>query len=405
MKTCNKKKILYFVEPMMGIGPNVDAEFIAERIVSDFSNDIEIYIITDDSYKIRENLKGQGVTWLQLKSFRIDPQNNNLVDLEGNILGNDFVEERLDIIFSFLEKASPDVLLLHNYISGSGWDNVIDFEVLPLINKARQDNNDIKVYSYLIGMIDCFENMSEKDSELFRENVKLNIDKIFLRSDNVDLFLKTCTPAIPLKSMILPVGYSAAKYLPNREMEFGDFKEITVSAGGGDYSLDFFKNVLYTWKYLIENNHHLSSFKWRFFIGPIGKKYISELEGMIENLPSDKKNQVIFETVANSEKILAHLCYNSMLYISRSGQRTFCDLELSGVPSVVIPRESGGKEFEQLYRALFLEDCGRSVVIRESELNTQALLNAISTVSFERQRLGLNMNGPFNLLEFIKENN
>jgi predicted glycosyltransferase len=396
-------KVLYVVEPMIGIGPNVDANLIAKQVVANFP-DIEMKILMDSQAPLK--YQGSNIGWIPTETWRYNSLNGKLYNLDGVELTEDFKENRVNQFLKIVEKLKPDVLLLHNYLSGSKWDSIIDFEMLPLIEKARELNPDLKVYSYLIGMIDSFENMSEAESKAFAESVEKNIDKILLRSDNPELFFKTCEPARQFKNKFIPVGYSADTEIPNPIQSLDGVKEVVVSAGGSDLGLDLFLNVIEAFALAQSSNSALSKYNWRIFVGPMQTSRINTLQEKIDSLylPKDS-SKIILQSNTDSETFLAHLCHHCELSISQCGQRTFSDLEIAGVPSLVIPRESQGKEFEQIYRAKYMEEAKRSILLREQDLNPNSLFQS-AEMAFELggSRLGIRMDGPENLLKIIYSN-
>lgn len=393
-------KILYIVEPMLGIGPNIDANLIAKKAASKFLGKIDIKIILEKDNFAKE--QAPNVSWEYFSiPWRLDLINNKLLNLNGSELTEEEKRVRISSLLNICKKYKPDVLLLHNYMSGSKWDSVIDFEMLPLINFAKKQNKYLKVYSYMIGMLDSFENITKKDSELFINEVKKNIDKVFLRSDNLPLFIKSCPPAASIINHFLPVGYSADDEIPERSMDSSDEKYIIVSAGGGDIGLNLFKKAIEACS-LSKSLTNLKTFRWKIFLGPMQEKNELLLRNYTNSLGCSDK--IILITKADEKVFLSNLIYNCLVSISQCGQRTFTNLEVSGANSIVIPRESEGKELEQLYRAQYLREIGRAKLIREYDLTPEILIqNIVDIYKGKVTKIGLQMNGPENLLNNIVE--
>lgn len=391
-------KILYVVEPMLGIGPNIDANLIAKKVAQKFSDKIEIKIALEKDLFPKE--QSNNISWEHLTPWRLDFINDKLIDLDGKELSEDDKQKRVEFLIEICQNYKPDVLLLHNYMSGSKWDSIIDFEMLPLIKFAKEQNKNLKVYSYMIGMLDGFENITDKGADFFIESIKRNMDKVFLRSDNLSLFIKTCPPADKLLSHFLPVGYSGNDEEIKKVIDTND-KYIIVSAGGGDIALNLFKKSIETCS-LLNNDNELNKYKWVIFLGPMQEK---NEEILNKHLKLFKCADKVSLMVGADEKVfLSYLMYNCVVSISQCGQRTFTNLEMTGVNSILIPRESEGKEFEQLYRALYMEDIGRAKLIREYNLTPEVLAQNIKEVYKDiPQKIGLQMNGPENLISNIYE--
>ena len=151
-------KILYIVEPMLGIGPNIDANLIAKKVAQKFSDKINIKIVLEKDDFLKK--QSSNVSWEYISPWRLDFINNKLLDLKGNELTEKEKQSRVYFLIEVCSKYKPDVLLLHNYMSGSRWDAIIDFEMLPLIEFAKKQNrklrleflgDGIEVYAFTFG--------------------------------------------------------------------------------------------------------------------------------------------------------------------------------------------------------------------------------------------------------------
>lgn len=390
-------KILYIVEPMLGIGPNIDANLIAKKVAQKFSDKINIKIVLEKDNFPKE--QSSNVSWEYLTPWRLDLVNNKLLHLNGDELTEEEKQARISFLINICTRYKPDVLLLHNYMSGSRWDAIIDFEMLPLIEFAKKQNKNLKVYSYMIGMLDGFENITANEADFFIESVQKNTDKIFLRSDNLDLFIRTCPPAASVADYFLPVGYSADDEIPKKINDADNEKYIIVSAGGGDIAFNLFKKSIEACNFS-RNDTYLNSFKWKIFLGPMQEKNEKTLQDYAESLECSNRINLIIK--ADEKVFLSYLMYNCLVSISQCGQRTFTNLEVAGANSIVIPRESEGKEFEQLYRAQYMEKIGRAKLVRECNLTPEILIQNIKEIYNNTPiKIGLQMNGPENLLSNI----
>lgn len=381
---------------MIGIGPNIDANLIAKTVINKFP-DIDLTIVMDSQVALKHI--SNSVRWFPSIPWRCDPVTKKLYDMNKMELDETFKKDRVEQLLKICNECKPDVLLLHNYISGSRWDSMIDFEMLPLINFSKSINPNLKVYSYLIGMIDSFEGMTFQEEKFFIESVNNNIDKILLRSDNPNLFFKTCPASERIKEKFIPVGYSIDTELP-KKIAATDEKFIIVSAGGGDLGLDLFMKSVETCAFLSSQQDPASDYNWKLFLGPMQLENKDFIQTHVNKLGCHDKIEVIVN--ADDTKFLSYLSYNCAVSISQCGQRTFTDLEVSGAVSIVVPRESKGQEFEQLYRAKYMEEVGRATLIHEYDLNQENLSSSLNNCLKEKtRRLGLQMNGPENLLKYI----
>lgn len=394
-----KIRVLYVAEPMLGIGPLNDAILVAKQ-AKKFENMIDLLIVTESNNLPLKNTKN--VTWNFITPIRFNFHSQSFQSISGKKITKNVLKNRANQILNYCKLFRPDVLLLHNYMSGSKWDSIIDFEMSPLINYAKRLNPNIKIYSYMIGMLDGFEHISKKDTHFYLSSVQKNFHKIFIRSDNTELFFQTCPPARKIAKMVLPVGYTAddSKPMPDRRLKK---KFIIVSAGGGDDAVIFFKKCIETCQ-LAKKNHNLKNYNWKFFMGVSLQSKSNHFKKFSKKLRCFNKCNFIVN--AHESRLLTYLTRHCLVSVSQCGQRTFTNLEISAAKSIVVPRESGGKEFEQLYRAKYVEAKHRAILIREKNLTPEILLEKLNFVlTIKQNTLGLRMNGSYNLLKYIKKFN
>jgi len=108
-------KVLYVVEPMLGIGPNIDANLIAKKAARKFAEKVDIRIVLERDAFHRE--QSPNVSWEYLTPWRLDFINDKLIDLSGNELSQEEKDKRASLLIDICNSYKPDVLLLHNYMS------------------------------------------------------------------------------------------------------------------------------------------------------------------------------------------------------------------------------------------------------------------------------------------------
>lgn len=87
-------KVLYIVEPMIGIGPNIDANLIAKTAIADFPN-IDLTIFMDTQVPLRYTNKN--VRWVKSAPWRYNPITKKLLDLNKKELDETFKIKRKDV--------------------------------------------------------------------------------------------------------------------------------------------------------------------------------------------------------------------------------------------------------------------------------------------------------------------
>jgi predicted glycosyltransferase len=387
---------MYVVEAMIGCGPNDDAMLVA-KVVSENFPQVELLVVSDS--KQDHSLSCNRVFWTSILPWRTNPTHFQLLDKMGNKLEYSEINLRKEEIIKAYESFNPHVVVLHNYLSGKKWDALLSCSYLPLITKAKSERKPPKIVTFLLGMVDSFESYTEEESIEYETYVRKSVDRIFLRSDSVSLFLETCPPANKFKDMLQAVGYTSGKWRPSEENKRLP-QEIIVTAGGGDGANHLYETAIKACALAHKTGSLFKDYKWRIFVGPFGEKYIQHLSDLAQSQNNLSTSQLEIHTLLPSEDFVKLLFERAVVSISQCGQRTFSDLEISGVPAVIIPRESEGTEQEQLYRATHMEKLQRSITIRENSLEPQVLLDGmLKSLSQPKQRLGVSLEGANNLIQ------
>jgi predicted glycosyltransferase len=401
--------VLYFIEPMMGLGSHYWAQTIAKAIVEAYS-DIELTVLVDDLVPFE--VDHDRVHWVKLPICRNQVTDDGslafeLIDERGKVVDEVWKRKRADLVFSSFHRSKPNVVLLHNHLSGLEWDKLIEFEYQALVEVARSMPWSPPIVATAMDVIDGFEDGCAVRAEEYLQKVKAEVDYILVCGDSLELFIYSCPPATQFRDKLVLTGYpiDSSPILPLADAS--PSAEILVAAGGSELGYRLFQTAIAAF----EIAHHrnitpLINHPWRLLVGPNLKDQMPALQEMAATVAATvgAENQLIVQPAVSSSEYLSRLTHHCVVSISQCGQGTFVDLEQSGVPAVVVPYEANGMVQEQVYRSQFLQDAGRGVFLKEQHLTPDSLLAGLrQAISIGRKQLGVNLDGSKAVANFIHE--
>ena len=399
--------VLYFIEPMMGLGSHYWAQTLAKAIVEAHSN-IELTVLVDDLVPFE--VQHSQIHWIKLPICRNQVTEDGslafeLVDEMGNVVDEAWKKQRADIVFSAFHRTKPDVVILHNHLSGLEWDKLIEFEYQALVTLARSVSWKPPVLATAMDFIDGFEEGCEVTAAEYLEKVRTEADYVLVCGDSLERFIRSCPPAAQFKDKLILAGYpiDSCAVLP---LDHPPQSEVLVAAGGSELGYCLFEAAIAAFKLAHRNNSVLRTHPWRLLVGPNLKDELPALQQMAaEAMASiDAANLLIVQPAIGCAEYLSRLTHHCVASISQCGQGTFVDLERSGVPAVVVPYEANGMVQEQLYRAEFIQESGRGVLLREQDLTPNQLLSDLETaLSMGMKRIGVNLEGGQRIAAFVHD--
>lgn len=99
---------------------------------------------------------------------------------------------------------------------------------------------------------------------------------------------------------------------------------------------------------------------------------------------------------------LPHVLAESQVSISQCGYNTFTDIIHADIPAILVPFEAE-RENEQYRRAKLLQDRGRATVLRESELTTDRLVQAVHDIRDADPTCQIDLNGAAESRRIVHE--
>lgn len=152
-------------------------------------------------------------------------------------------------------------------------------------------------------------------------------------------------------------------------------------------------------KYNLKNNKKLVV----IVMGSLGSQTITDIMKDVLYLFKDKDYEVLFITGKNyydtfnntypkNVKIISHakdmlnILHKTDLIVTRAGATTIAEITTIGVPSILIPSPFVTNHHQEK-NALFLENKGVSLVIKEKDLTKEKLVSAIDSLISDEERL------------------
>ena len=404
-----KLSVLYFIEPMMGLGSHYWAQTLAKAIVEAHSN-IELTVLVDDLVPFE--VEHSQIHWIKLPICRNQVTDDGslafkLVDERGDVVDEAWKKKRADIVFSAFYHTQPDVVLLHNHLSGLEWDKLIEFEYQALVKLARLSSWKPPVLATAMDFIDGFEDGCEVKAAEYLEKVRTEADYILVCGDSLERFIRSCPPAEQFKDKLILAGYpidsGAISPLDNPPQ----VSEILVAAGGSELGSRLFQVAIAAFQLAYHGkNSVLRTHPWRLLIGPNLKDELPTLQQMAADAMASigAANCLTVQPAVSSAEYLSRLTHHCVASISQCGQGTFVDLERSGVPAVVVPYEANGMVQEQLYRAEFIHQSGRGILLRERDLTPDHLLSDLEkALCIGGKQIGVNLEGGQRIADFVHD--
>ncbi|MCB0265534.1 MAG: DUF2334 domain-containing protein [Calditrichaeota bacterium] len=308
---------------------------------------------------------------------------HSLYSIDTEITLEQAQEIRLHQIMKIFNEIHPDVLFIELFPFGR---KKFVNELLPLLEAANALGKNAPITAcslrdILVG--------NRKDQEQHENRAALLANRYFdavLSHADPDFaqLEETFQPQIPLKTPVFYTGF----VLPKQEIQPVDFSEIkisktlVVSAGGGRFGYDIFRNAATIAPALGEH----FGLKVKIITGP----FLPDDEFVaLKKQSAEIANLEVIKFVPNLHK---ELCA-ARASISQCGYNTTMDLLQSKVPSLVIPF-SEGEEDEQLIRAQRLAKLGQLQYLIPQNLTPESLFDAVKNLlNFRPDSTPLNLNG------------
>lgn len=365
-------RILFYVQYLLGIGHVRRASLIVQALCQQGAQVDVVF----GGMSI-PNMSFGSASVHQLPAVRSRDANfSGLVKADGSEFQDSDKAARAAQLIALCEQRQPDLIVTETYPFGR---RQMRFELVPLINWVKtQQHPPVLVTS----IRDILQRRSEKREQECLELINDYYQHVLVHGDeNFFPLYKSFPPAQQISQKITYSGYVCPQLntaqITDRNDNFNHHGgKIVVSIGGGSVGRDILQTALELcqqgfakhWQWLLVTGPNMSAQDKQYF----NNQHCSNLR-----------------VVELADDFLAQL-NEADLSISMAGYNTLMDILITQVPSVVIPFE-GTAETEQITRASELARNNIVQVIRESQLNSENLADAMQQAITTKQ-VGLRIN-------------
>lgn len=318
---------------------------------------------------------------------------HSLYSIDPEITLEQAQEIRLHQIMKIFTEYRPDMLFIELFPFGR---KKFVGELLPLLEAANALGENAPVTACSLRDI-LVGNRKDQAQHENRAALLANryFDAVLSHADpDFAQLEETFQPQIPLKTPVFYTGF----VLPKQEIQPVDFSEIkqsntvVVSAGGGRFGYDIFRNAATIAPALGQH--------FGLTVNIITGPFLPDEEFIeLKKFSAEIANLDVIKFVPNLHK---ELCA-ARASISQCGYNTTMDLLQSKVPSLVIPF-SEGEEDEQLIRAQRLAKLGQLQYLIPQELTPESLFSAVKKLlNFQPGSTSLNLNGAEKTGEILEQ--
>lgn len=349
MSEVRNKKILFYVQHLLGIGHLMRAKRIAQALVH---HEFDVMVVSGGlpvpSFTV------EGAQQIQLPPIAVSADDFDiLVDDDNKPIDDVYKNHRRDKLLEIYGAFQPDIVILEAYPFGR---RQVRFELLPLINAIESTQPRPKL---VCSVRDILQKRTKpgRDTQT-AQLISQHFDKVLVHGDESFARLSdSFSESASIDEKLIYTGLISAQNVQQSKDQF----DIVVSAGGGAVGEKLLTCAI-----------------------GVAKQY-SDLGSMCvitgPNLP-----EPIYESMARSAPAglllqrfrddFTGLLAGAKLSISQAGYNTVSDVLQARCRCLLIPF-SMGSETEQLDRARRLQAMELATTVQESELSVEYLANAM----------------------------
>lgn len=284
-----------------------------------------------------------------------------ILDAEGHPIDDAWRRRRRDALMEAVEDAAPRVVVLELFPFGR---RKFDFELIPLLEKTHAMTDRPLVAVSVRDIIEPPDESQKAETAIAR--ITAYVDRVMVHGDPSFCRLEENYPwANAIADRIVYTGYiSAVSHAPKGYRPASAAAgEVIVSAGGGAVG-----ERLYRIATEAAARQPAGGPPWRILVGGHGTLR-----------PADIRHAALprHVTVEPARPDFQALLARASCSVSQAGYNTVTDILAAGTPAVFVPYAQQG-ETEQTLRATRLAERGRAVVVPESSLTPERLLDAVA---------------------------
>ena len=372
------KTILVYVQHLLGIG-HLHRTALITRALAQAGFDVTVV----SGGMAEPSVDFGQINFVQLEPIKTDPEFNALYDKSGNVINERFKQLRTSALLEVADQVRPDLVLIETYPFGR---RQMRFELLPLLAYLKYELEDSPlIASSIRDVIQPKSNPKRVDEVI--AIVEEYFDFIFVHGDDAFIDFEQSFPnAIKFKEKLVYTGY-VVKSVEGESTFKREKNKVLVSAGGGAVGEQIYATVIQASKHPRGKQYF-----WHMLVG--GNFSDDEFNKLLE-MQHDKLK------IERNRSDFLQLLSQCHMSFSQAGYNTMMDLLVTATASLVVPFE-GVAEREQFIRAIKFEQLGMTKVIREKDLDSVKLLDAMAQVSNRSEtHLKINLNGAEHMAEIL----
>lgn len=372
-------RVLVYVQHLLGIGHLHRTSLITRALAG---GGFDVTVVSGGVPEASVDFGS--VKFIQLEPIKTDHEFGALYDKSGRVIDDKFRRMRKTRLIGIVNQAQPKLVLIETYPFGR---RQMRFELLPLLEHLRHTAEFRPIVASSIRDV-----IQPKTNPARIREVLSVVDKYFdliiVHGDETFITFEESFPeADNFKAKIIYSGY-VVKSLNQESGRNRIENSILVSAGGGAVGEKIYTTVLDASRSRLGKN-----FQWHMLVG--NNFADAEFNALLDCQHPKLKIE------RNREDFL-QLLSRCSLSISQAGYNTMMDLLLTNTPALVVPFE-GIAEREQLIRASLFEQHGCVKLLREHELGSERLMQAIDEVAGRPvSGLKIKMDGAQRMVDILK---
>lgn len=342
-------RVLIYVQHLLGIGHLMRARRIAIAL---HENNFQVTFVTGGLPV--EGFEVPGLNHVALSPIAVkDGDFSALVDSDGNLIDEEFKQQRCKHLLEVYDSVQPDVILLEAFPFGR---RQVRFELMPLLDKVDATVPRPVVVSSIRDVLQRRSKPGRDEQTV--EVIKQKIDKVLVHGDPA---FATLDESFPLSAQIADkIIYTGLVSNATAEKNAPKF-DIVVSAGGGAVGINLIKAALEAATLLPDD------YTWCIITGP--NLPVDDYKELAELVPANV-------TLEQFRQDFPGLLLHTRLSISQAGYNTVNDILQAGCRSLLIPYSAHG-ETEQQDRAEQLQRLGLAQVVQDALLSGEFLATAV----------------------------
>ncbi len=378
MSEARNKKILFYVQHLLGIGHLMRAKRIAQALVH---HDFDVMVVSGGSPV--QSFTVDGARHVQLPPIAVSADDFSvLVDDDNNPIDDDYRNHRREKLLENYEAFQPDIVILEAFPFGR---RQVRFELLPLIDAIENTQPRPKL---ICSVRDILQKRTKpgRDAQT-AQLISQHFDKVLVHGDESFAQLSdSFSEAASIDEKLIYTGLISAQDVQQSKDQF----DIVVSAGGGAVGEKLLRCAIG----VVKQYNDLGSMC--VITGPNLPEFV--YQSLVRSAPPG----VLLQRFRDD---FTGLLAGAKLSISQAGYNTVSDVLQARCRCLLIPF-SMGSETEQLDRARRLQTMELATLVQESELSVDYLANAMRAALSQDMSSAastLNTDGAHNTARTLRE--